>query len=227
MTMRTRHYGLIAVVAAIALAGGTVAYASIPDTNGVIHGCYKKASPNQGTVRVIDTEKAQACSSNEKALDWNQTGPQGPQGLQGPQGQTGPPGPPTPPPAWFVTTGAFQIGQDPPPFPADSQFHTLLSKTLPGGVYSVVASLGAQLFGSGGVAWCSLFVNATELDFQGDGDHDHDDLIANLTLMSDASLPGGGTVSIQCLLGADDADNLIGSGIVGHMFITKVDLQSQ
>ena len=45
--MKGKRYGLMAVVAAITLAGGTVAYANIPDATGVIHGCYKKTSPNQ------------------------------------------------------------------------------------------------------------------------------------------------------------------------------------
>ena len=40
---------MIGVVAGLALAGG-VAYATIPDANGVIHGCYKKS----GDLRVID-----------------------------------------------------------------------------------------------------------------------------------------------------------------------------
>jgi hypothetical protein len=37
----------------------TFVHKAIPDAGGVIHGCYKKTSPNQGTLRVIDTEKAQ------------------------------------------------------------------------------------------------------------------------------------------------------------------------
>src|SRR5690348_16282315 len=76
--------------AGLALLAGGIAYAAIPDASGVIHGCYKKTSPNQGTLRVIDTEKGQKCLSSETTLTWNQTGPQGP---TGPQGSTGPQGP--------------------------------------------------------------------------------------------------------------------------------------
>jgi len=65
------------------VAGG-VAYANIPDSNGMIQGCYKL---NQGTLRVIDTEKGEACLKSEAALSWTQTG------LQGPAGPTGPTGP--------------------------------------------------------------------------------------------------------------------------------------
>jgi hypothetical protein len=71
------------------LVAGSIAYANIPDSGGTIHGCYKKTSPNQGTLRVIDTEKGQACTSAENALPWNQTGPQGATGLKGPTGSQG------------------------------------------------------------------------------------------------------------------------------------------
>jgi hypothetical protein len=63
---------LVAVVAAAlaALAGG-IAYASIPDSNSVIHGCYLKTG---GILRVVDTNAGQACSTVEKPLTWNQRG---------------------------------------------------------------------------------------------------------------------------------------------------------
>jgi hypothetical protein len=41
----------LTIVGALLVAGG-IAYATIPDAGGVIHGCYQK---NQGTLRVIDT----------------------------------------------------------------------------------------------------------------------------------------------------------------------------
>src|SRR5439155_15299064 len=70
----------LAIVGALLLAGG-IAYATIPDSSGVIHGCYQK---NQGTLRVIDTDKAQTCASSESPLNWSQTGQQGPPGPTGP-----------------------------------------------------------------------------------------------------------------------------------------------
>jgi hypothetical protein len=79
--------------AVIALAVGTTAFAAIPGAGGVIHGCYKKVSPNQGSLRVIDTDKGGACANGETALDWNQQGPQGPKGDVGPQGPAGQQGP--------------------------------------------------------------------------------------------------------------------------------------
>ena len=65
-----------------------IVWASIPDSNGVIRGCYDNA---KGALRVIDTSVTQ-CKNTETALSWSQTGPQGPQGPTGPQGVQGPQG---------------------------------------------------------------------------------------------------------------------------------------
>src|SRR6266487_7160353 len=62
----------VLLVVAAAVAGG-VAYAAIPDSGGVIHGCYGSTT---GALRVIDDTKA-TCGPAEKALSWNRTGPQG------------------------------------------------------------------------------------------------------------------------------------------------------
>jgi hypothetical protein len=88
------------VVVSIGMIAGGVAYASVPDSAGVIHGCYAKKN---GTLRVIDTAvKSQKCGTNELALNWNQTGAKGatgpkgaagPAGPMGPQGAIGPQGP--------------------------------------------------------------------------------------------------------------------------------------
>jgi hypothetical protein len=67
------------------LAGG-VAFATIPDSNGVIHGCYQK---NVGNLRVIDPSEGESCRPSEIPISWSQTGPTGSQGAQGPTGDTG------------------------------------------------------------------------------------------------------------------------------------------
>jgi hypothetical protein len=86
---RTRGLLLgVGVAGALTIAG--IAYASIPDSNGVIHSCYVDAG--RGTLRVIDTEVGEAFGIGEVAIQWNQTGPQGTQGAQGPQGPPGAPG---------------------------------------------------------------------------------------------------------------------------------------
>lgn len=93
---RLRRFPLVlAIATAILAAAGGVAYATIPDSNGVINACYDKQS---GQLRVFDAQAGapKGCGSNERALTWNQTGPQGlqgPQGAPGPQGAQGVPGP--------------------------------------------------------------------------------------------------------------------------------------
>jgi len=65
------------------------ARASIPDANGVIHGCYNTTN---GSQRLID-DATDSCKKKELPIEWNQVGPQGPQGVPGPQGAQGPVGP--------------------------------------------------------------------------------------------------------------------------------------
>lgn len=94
-TRLSRRALLIVAGIGAALVMSAVGLANIPDSNGVISACFKKSSPNQGTLRVVNTEVGQSCSPSEMALTWNQTGPpgsQGPQGPQGPQGAQGPQG---------------------------------------------------------------------------------------------------------------------------------------
>ncbi len=78
---------LLAMVGLLSLA--VVAVAMIPDSGGVIHGCYSKSG---GSIRVIDNTSTK-CGNNETSLDWNQKGQQGLQGPAGPKGDTGPIGP--------------------------------------------------------------------------------------------------------------------------------------
>jgi type VI protein secretion system component Hcp len=94
MTLRKqlqRRSMRVAMLAAalLAVAGG-LAYATIPDSGGVIHACYLT---KLGTLRVIDPSAGQQCTSLETAIDWNKQGPQGIQGLPGPKGDTGATGP--------------------------------------------------------------------------------------------------------------------------------------
>jgi hypothetical protein len=54
---------------------GVVAWASIPDSNGVIHGCTDKLT---GVARIIDSSAQ--CLPTEHAINWNQAGAPGPSG---------------------------------------------------------------------------------------------------------------------------------------------------
>ena len=78
----------LALVVVLALVGAGIAYAAIPDSSGVIHGCY---STKNGALRVIDSSAK--CANGEVALNWNQQGPKGDTGATGPQGAVGPQGP--------------------------------------------------------------------------------------------------------------------------------------
>ena len=78
---------VVLVSAGVGAAAFAIAHAAIPDSSGVIHGCYGN---RHGSVRVVDDPTT--CKHNETALNWNQTGPQGPQGPVGPPGPQGPQG---------------------------------------------------------------------------------------------------------------------------------------
>jgi hypothetical protein len=60
----------------------STAAASIPDSNGVFHGCYNLFT---GSARIIDGTN---CSVLEKAVTWQQKGIAGPMGPQGASGQS-------------------------------------------------------------------------------------------------------------------------------------------
>jgi Collagen triple helix repeat (20 copies) len=135
---------LVAAVAA-ALVGGSIAYATIPDSSGVIHGCYQKSG---GSLSVIDAQVT-PCGKSQTELDWNVQGPTGPQGPQGPQGALGPQGDPGP------TGPAGPQGQQGPAGPSGTshaysttggfvQYGTspvqVASLSLPAGTYLVWAT---------------------------------------------------------------------------------------
>jgi hypothetical protein len=71
----------LAVLAAVATAVviGGVSYASIPDGNGLIHGCVKNAPAANGTQKlaVINAATSSACPSGFTSLNWNADGPDG------------------------------------------------------------------------------------------------------------------------------------------------------
>jgi hypothetical protein len=69
------------------LAAGGVAFATIPDSNGTITGCYNRTN---GNLRIVDS--GNDCRQNENAINWNQRGVPGPTGATGPVGPPGPPG---------------------------------------------------------------------------------------------------------------------------------------
>ena len=122
--MKRRLPAAVLVAAGALVLGAGVVYATIPDVNGVIHGCYAKSG---GSLRVID-DTVINCKSTETSLNWNVQGVQGPQGPagpqgaqglqgalgpQGPQGPQGPAGPSGTSHGFFATTQKTVIAMDP------------------------------------------------------------------------------------------------------------------
>jgi hypothetical protein len=107
---RTR---IIAVAVGTLALAGAVVYATIPDSAGVVHGCYTRLT---GQLRLIDTGAGQTCLRYETPVNWNQAGPPGPagavgpQGAQGPQGVQGNPGPAGPAGAALAYAHVFADG---------------------------------------------------------------------------------------------------------------------
>jgi hypothetical protein len=165
-------------VLVLATAGG-IAYAAIPDASGVIHGCYKKSSPNQGTLRVIDTERGQTCSSSENALSWNQTGP---------KGATGPTGPTGPSDGYSASNDYMRVGGD------DT---TLVSVDVPAGSYTVAAKTHVYNAVENSFAICELRAAGDAID----GNINRLIAPANdqvVPFLGVASLAEGGTIALVC-----------------------------
>ena len=90
LRLSRRRVALAALLVGLVTAG--VAYAAIPDGNGVFTACKLNAT---GTIRLIDTSLGSTsllgrCTSLETQLTWNQGGPKGPLGDKGPTGDKGP-----------------------------------------------------------------------------------------------------------------------------------------
>jgi hypothetical protein len=83
----SKKWALLVAGTVLALGAG-VAYATIPDNGGLIHGCY---SNKNGLLRIVDST---ACRTSETAINWNQQGVPGPPGPKGDTGATGASGPP-------------------------------------------------------------------------------------------------------------------------------------
>lgn len=147
----------LALGAALGAAGG-VAYSSIPDSQGVIHGCYDDTT---GALRVIDTDASGVCRGGETALDWNQ------QGQPGPTGHTGVPGPAGPPGA-ALTYGKSASG--PVALPSPGQPKTIATLVVPGGSYAIFAKAVGSLTVPGfscapgtDVIYCNMLHNERRL----------------------------------------------------------------
>jgi hypothetical protein len=142
-----------ATMLTLVLAGIVVlAAGSIPDSQGVFHGCYKQAT---GALRVV--VDASQCLPTETAIQWNQQGQQGPPGAQGPQGPAGPAGPAGPSDA-FATYR--EVGDSRGPITLDVNGAVVAQLNLPAGSYVAWASLYAtNQSASAGILACILLIN--------------------------------------------------------------------
>lgn len=152
---------VVALAALAALAGATsIALATIPGANGVISGCYNKAS---GLLRVVDAEAGESCGAAEQAIQWNQTGPQGPPGPAGAPGTA------------VVGFRAIRTNQVPGGgveitargtgdfgFPAEGETaSTVLRLNLPAGKYLLTTRLGVEKNGGAGELVCYVRAGAS------------------------------------------------------------------
>ena len=188
---------LLASAIVFALIAGGVAFATIPDQHGVIHGCYTKSS---GALRVIDTGNHATCASTETGLNWNQTGPKGPAGLKGPTGPTGPTGPGGVPVSPGISSGVSTTSGT---SVALNQVQILAPvMTTPavttGGQYYVSASI-MLIVGQGDTVACITDVSGVGAV----GAFTTVGPVANQTyetlpVAQDANVPAGSTVSMDC-----------------------------
>lgn len=95
--MHVKSWIVGVVVGAVAATGVAVAYAAVPSSSGVIHGCYNPAAGYK--LRVLDTAKMARCPSGWRALSWNESGPRGLPGVQGAPGVSG----------YTVATATFDV----------------------------------------------------------------------------------------------------------------------
>jgi hypothetical protein len=207
--MSRRRVGVAAMAVAAALVVGGVAYATIPDSGGVIHGCYARSG---GALRVIDAGVTN-CKTGETSLDWNLQGQQGPvgpkgdtgaqgtAGPQGPQGPTGPQGPAGPQGPSGLSHGYLASSNQVPvaEFPAFSNVGSITS--LPAGTYMITGQVRLDDNLNEPSGTCHLSVNgafqqttSTAIELK--------DGTGNMTIVSAATLTGGGSsVEVDCTIG--------------------------
>lgn len=173
----------VAVVLGLAalLAAGGIAYATIPDSNGVIHACYKTTG---GALRVIDSGAGGACNASETPVSWSQTGPQGQQGLEGPRG---------PSDVWFFdgSHDSQNIG--------GGGFVTLASLDLPAGSYLVEGQTAVFDTSTGTKYGCDL-VNSSTHEYQeaAGSTPDATNDATEIPIQTVLTLSGPDTISLRC-----------------------------
>jgi hypothetical protein len=199
--LRRKWLATVVVAAGVLVSAclGAVAYASIPDVGGAIHGCYKT---NGGNLRVIDPSAGGACQSSETPLDWSQTGPRGQRGPTGAEGPQGPQGPEGSGHAFTATSGGFVTIHGPTA--------VITLDGLPAGkylVWSPVEVVGDTDSGTNNT--CDWIVNGSTIVLA-DGDtfmyDSHDDAFGRADMSGIVTLPSdNSTIVVNCDANTDGA----------------------
>jgi len=239
MFTRKRVQAVIGLGIGVAIAGGSVAYASVPDQGGTIHGCYSTIT---GQLRIIDTAATPNCLILEKALPWAQLGPQGPQGGPGAKGDTGPVGPQgdkgdvgpagpqgdkgdTGPAGPAHVTNILQVSVDRADVPNGNDT-TVATLSLPQGHYVITADATAHNQSNDVNIWdCRLFGNGNLLDGtttstqNGGGKPDFNAISLDGQVFGSSTAPvGQQTVALNC--SADQQGDSDVDGI--HLIATRI-----
>jgi hypothetical protein len=219
--VQRKRFWFAVVTAGAVLAVVGIVHATIPDSGGVLHGCYAN---NNGSLRIVDNPAT--CKNNETAVSWSQTGPQGAQGPQGTQGIQGPQGPQGSqgPAGASVSSHAYSATNSVEHIPGDGNGHFVVTLAgLPAGNYMISSNVQVLFDGctfciGDPVADCYFDAGtwagfpATQQQFG------HDDRAA-IPLMSAATLTGASnTVRVICTTYDRDA-----TWIAADLFATQVD----
>jgi len=208
-TLRSRTAILVMLGAgAAAVVGGSVAFATIPDSAGAVHGCYDRL----GNLRVIDTDKHATCYPWETALNWNQAGAPGAPGAKGDPGApgaTGPKGDPGPAGSAGPSGDSHTITKqntDNVDIDAGAQ---LMSVNLPKGSWLVDVTVDSSTLGlsTNHSVSCQLGTGAVSYGVIPANTDAGSAIGVTLTLHDAVTLPADGTETVTCTGGDVTVDS--------------------
>jgi hypothetical protein len=184
--MLPRRRLAVGIGVALAATAVSVTYASIPDSNGVIHACYnpsRAAHTGGASLAILDADAA-SCAKKDVAISWSQQGPQGEKGDPGPQGPQGPQGPAGPAGAGTAYTNHGGL----PQAIGEGLTQTVASVTVPPGSYTISATVrltpGSDDTRFGSCGFVPGNGRGVLVRLEDDGDVRNEPLIGDLTTAS-------------------------------------------
>jgi len=198
---RSRAGRIALLVAALGLAAGAIAYGSIPDSSGLIHGCYSAngAKVKGGTpLNIVDSNVA-TCSNGQTPIAWSSQGR-----LPGAFSYS------------FYTPGHFGV------LLPQGEFTTVASVSLPAGSFFILGTTQLNISVSGGSPGphnfvCGLFPSLPEPELQEVHTQTNDDLVNTVSTQGLVTLASPDTISLRC--GSDDP-----GGIAGNYKLTALEV---